>query len=202
MKWTDFFSAIYCINLPESKERREAVWAEFKKFDIPASIWPAIKKDNPAEGLRDTFIEIFKSSVANNFDNALVFEDDVKFVELPDWVMNGVIDQLPKDYDMVYMGLNPFGGFNRVYSENLLEVKAACTTHACVYSKRFMQDVLETNIKAPIDMHFAEFHRRGKSYATYPLLCVQRAGFSYIEGKEVDYSKFIQERYAEKIKEI
>lgn len=204
MKWTDSLCAIYCISLPESKDRRKLFLEEARKHAIPVSIWPAIKNENnPALGLRNTFIEIFQNSVDNNFDHILVFEDDAVFVhDNPNEVMNRAIAELAKDYDMLYLGLNAFGGFSEQYSPTLLKVKAGCTTHAVIYSKQFIKDVLETDIKVPIDMHFAEFHKRGRTYATFPLLCGQRSGYSCIERREVDYSKLIQEKYAEKVQAI
>lgn len=203
MQWTDFLDAIYCISLPESKERRQLFRDEMKKYDIPFSIWPAIKKDNGAKGLRATFIDIFTIAVQNDFNNVLIFEDDA-IVVCPDIneVMNKVINQLPKWYDMVYLGINAFGGFHYFHSENLLKVKAGCTTHAVMYSKKFMEKVLAEPIKAPIDMHFTEFHKDGRAFATYPLLYSQRTGFSYIENKDVNYSKLIQERFEEKVKQL
>lgn len=207
MNWTDAIDRIYCISLPKSHERRKTFLKEMAKYDIPVSIWPGIYNKDGAFGLYETYRQIFQNSVDNDFDSILVFEDDAVILEPQiNEIMNRIIDQLPDDWELIYLGCNPFGGFSCFVSENLLQLNSgAYTTHAVMYSKKGMEHILKWMDKtlSTIDGVIANLVQPDMNcYATFPLLCAQSEGYSYIQQRNVDYTSLIQERYEEKLKLI
>lgn len=208
MNWTDFLSSIYIINLPKRAQRRMESVKQMEQYGLPYSVWPATEMPNGADGLRATVLDIFKLALKNDFNHVLLLEDDFLIVrEDINKIMPRVIDQLPKDYDMLYMGVNAFGGFpDGLLSENILRVSDGYATHAVIYSNAGMKravSFIESYCTLPIDVVYAKFIQpQGKCYATFPLLCSQRSGFSDIEARDVNYFNIIEKRYAEKIKVV
>ncbi len=72
-----------------------------------------------------------------------------------------------------------------------------------MYSLKGMKEILAHNIEAPIDnFYVSTIEPMGLSFATYPLLTTQYAGFSDIGKNVIDWSPFIIPRYTQKLNEI
>jgi len=206
MNWIDFFDAIYVINLLKRQDRLLDITQHLEEYEIPFKRWSAVEKPNGAEGLRDTMIQIFNHSVENDYQNILVFEDDALFVEQPLTVhntMNEVVKQIPENYLLCFLGGQPTGGYNSFYSPNLLPVHKYFSTHSVMYSRAVINEILGRGLGFPIDNWYVdEIETLGNCYATNPLLCTQRSGFSDIGKSEINWNLFIEPKHRQELAKL
>lgn len=206
MSWTDFFTKIFVINLPERTDRLLDIAEQLYKWNIPYELVNAVKHENGAEGLRITVEGIFREAVKQEWESILIFEDDAVFVDSggnPNEVMEKVVKQLPKTWDILYLGAQCTTGFKMRVSPNLLLVENAYATHAWALSLHGIKEVLMSVLEAPIDNSVVKkIQAQGNTYITYPLLCSQRAGMSNIGNTYIDWSPFIEQRYYQKLGEL
>ncbi len=204
MKWTDFLCATYIINLPKRAQRRMEAIKQIEQYGLPYSVWPAIEKENGADGLRLTMKSIFEVVIKNDFDNIWLLEDDFKFIADINGLMPQILDQLPKDYHLLYLGINAANPFAGLHSENLLKVTRGLSTHSIIYSKeaiKLMVDLCDR--PQPIDLSIAEcINPLGKCYATKPIFCTQQDGWSDIENRHVSYRVFLEDRFEYQLKAL
>lgn len=198
--WTNFFSRIVLINLASRPDRLVESSLELKRHKIPFEVVSAIKNENGQQGISDTLRELFVESLEFGNGPLLVFEDDVRMVVEPEEferVMDLALLELPSHWDMLYLGANlPNPRRVEEYSAHLLRTIRALALHAVAYSRRGMEEILALQPTLPIDLQIAdEINTAGGSFITYPLLCTQKEGFSDIEGRRVNYSSFIEDRY-------
>jgi len=195
---------IYIISLPHRTDRRISASDQIRKYDIPATFWLATKNDNGAEGLYQTMMEIFEVSVKNNWQKIMILEDDFIFLTDPLPGLTRSMSEFPDSFDMLYLGCNiPHPIYAEQYSNYLIRVRRALSTHAVIYSNKAMKKILELDKQLPIDLMLAHtIHKQGESFCTYPLLCVQSPGYSDIEHRTTDYKSFIEERYSKAVKDL
>jgi len=206
MSWLSFVDKIYLVNL-QSREDRLLESAELlEEYSIPYEVFPAIKDTQGARGLRDTMLLIFNEAIENNYENILVLEDDVSFVEPPSTfhdTMNNATKQLPENYHLFYLGGQPTAGYSHCHSANLLPAIKYFATHAVVYSKQGVKEILGRNMDFPIDNWLVDtIQTEGFCYAVNPILCSQRPSFSDIGGQPMDWNPFIVHRHNQKVAEI
>jgi len=206
MAWTDFFTKIFVINLPERTDRLLEIAEELEKWNIPYELKNAIKKENGAEGLRETVWNIIEEGVANNWQSVLIFEDDCVFVEScgnPNETMEQVVKQLPEMWQLLYLGGQVTNGFKLRHSPNLLLLDMCFATHGWALSLDAMKNIMSEGLEAPIDNSIVKtIQPRGHTYITYPLLCTQRPGHSDIGGTYINWQPFIEQRYYQKLGEL
>ena len=205
MNWTEYVDAIYVINLSKRVDRLLQISEELCKWDIPYELVNGIEKENGAEGLRDTVVQILEKSVRLKHKNIVIFEDDCVFVDSggnPNQVMNEVIKQLPKVWDIIYLGGQCTAGFKYRHSPNLIQVDKCFATHAWMISEQGMKNILASDLGYPIDNYIVDkIQVMQNCYITYPLLASQRAGDSDIGKAFVNWHPFIETRYYQKLSE-
>lgn len=207
MSWKAFIDKVYVVNLQKREDRLLETAKLLEEYDIPYTVFPAIEdKEQGARGLRDTMLAIFDEAIEKNYDNILVFEDDVKMLEDKatfDYTMDGAVKQLPDDYHLFYLGGQPTSGYASVYSAHLLPAINYFATQSVVYSRQGMKEILAMGMDFPIDNWLTkEFQVFGRCYAANPMLCGQRPGHSDIGGNFIDWSPFMEQRHNQKVAEI
>jgi GR25 family glycosyltransferase involved in LPS biosynthesis len=204
MGWTKFFDRIVLINLPTRNDRLVKSLNELDAYKIPFELFEAIKLENGAEGLRDTMLKLFKECIDNNVQNLLVFEDDIDIIDPSiNEVMNEVIKQLPSNYDLLYLGVQPSKGFTNFYSKNLLPIYGGYGTHAVGYSLNAMKFCVYCSMGYPIDNWMVdELQIRGNSYCTYPMLCSQKEDVSDIGGLWISWKPFLEKKYNQEVNKL
>lgn len=198
--WTNFFSKIYLLNLPERKDRLVVSAIELGAMGIEATVFPAVKSDNGQEGVYLSLMQIFRHAVDRKYSSVLLFEDDFeRCTGVPEFkqTMEKAVRQLPEYWHMLFLGANlPDPKQVTQHSANLLRTKRALALHAVAYSYECMQMILSLPRMLPIDLQIANFiGPLGHSYVTYPLLCSQRVGYSDIEKKVTNYRHYLEDRY-------
>lgn len=198
--WYNFFDSIQVINLEKRIDRLVDFCVEMEKVNVPFKIKNAVEHDNGAEGLRLTMLEVFREAVRLNYDNILVFEDDAMWVNDVHDTMNKVVEQLPKDYMMCYLGCQPSRGYTHFHSPNLLPVIGAYATHAVAYSRRAINFILASSMYAPIDNFYVNhIQPAGGIFQVHPFLCTQRAGYSDIGKEDIDWNPYLLKQHEEKL---
>lgn len=204
--WVDFFDNIYLVNLVKRTDRLLQSVEHLDEYDIPYTLFNAVEKENGAEGLRDTMNLIFEDAIQNNYSNILVLEDDCLFITEKIWVdetMKNVVKELPENYWLCYLGGQATGGFQNFYTSHLLPVIKFFSTHAVMYSKQGIKEILSINLGFPIDNWICEnIQTQGNCYCTYPMLASQRPGVSDIGKEFIDWRPFMDIRFNQKINEL
>lgn len=204
MNWISKVERIVCLNLLHREDRFIAFTEQAEKYSIPFERVNAIYNEQQgAAGLRDTMAALFNEQIAKNAYHTLVFEDDASILVEPFWFheyMNKVMEQLPENYHMVFLGCQLTNRVSHFHSPNLIPVSKAFSTHAVLYSLQGMKEIMARNFGYPIDNWMVdEIQTLGQSYCTFPLLCSQVPGVSDIGKNFIDWTPFIVDRYNQKV---
>jgi GR25 family glycosyltransferase involved in LPS biosynthesis len=201
MELNDFFDEIYCINLEDREDRWLEVQEEFKKLNIKAKRFKAIKNENGALGCKQSHLKIIQEAKDRNLKNILIFEDDVKFVTVDDihLVIDSTLKQLNDlNWNMFYFGasIHPELGIIEKVSNNILKTNFAYTTHAYAVNSNVFDYILteSLNNNSSIDVFYSEkvVGDLQNSFVINPMIAIQNIGYSDIIKKEVDYYWFLK----------
>lgn len=207
MEWIDKVNRIVVLNLLHREDRLLDFTKQAEEYQIPFDRINAIHdKQAGARGLRDTMLNLFKEEIAKGTEHLLVFEDDAELVtesHIFHTTMNKVVEQVPENYHMVFLGCQITANGCKWFSENLIRVVKAFSTHAVLYSLQGMKEVASRDFGYPIDnWYVAELQNAGHSYCTYPFLASQRDGVSDIGGNFISWKPFLEQRFKQKFGEI
>ncbi len=131
----------------------------------------------------------------------MICEDDIVLNERVDDWLTVIFDQLPDNFDMLYLGAT-LNAPLRKYSANLYRLKNAWTTHAIIYNNyRVGEYVLNHREEIrKIDVFFLEeIQEKFNCFITFPMLATQRPGHSDIINKFTDYAA-IETNYKKYVK--
>lgn len=126
MRINQYFDHVYCLNLPECKERAEMTISRAQNFGISFTFFPAISgklfKDihsGHAES-RPTSIpnpnymacalshlSIYKHALANSYKKILIIEDDLLFNKNMDDIFSSAVKEIPNDWKLLYLAWIP-----------------------------------------------------------------------------------------------
>jgi hypothetical protein len=190
-----YFDKIFVISLPNEvgAKRTEVIWPELQEHDIQSARWEATEHENGVVGLLLTMHRLFTCTVAKKEKNVLVLEDDNHFL-VPFWpAMDEIWPQVPKDYHCLFLSCNLLSRPERV-SQNILRIRSSYSTNAIVYSSEAMKlivPLIEKNPTLAYDILLMRFIQPlNKSFCTLPMLSNQRAGYSSIEKRDIDWSEY------------
>jgi hypothetical protein len=177
----------YCINLPERPEK----WREFRSQKLPFKVerLDGIKKTPGWEGCRDAHLEALKK--VNGM--TVIFEDDCLFLHPWGMVMK-IMEQLPKNWDCLYLGATLNEPLER-YSKNLYRLKKGWCSHAIIYKDATVPQFVLANEMRKIDVFYANVvQEKFNCFLTFPLVATQRPGYSDIVNHRTEY-EVITDRY-------
>lgn len=196
-----YFDEIFVVSLPDEvgEKRMEATGVHLQEQDISYFLWEATKDENGVVGLLKSMHSLFSYSIGMGYKNTLILEDDNNFL-LPFWpAMDEIWPQLPKNYHCLFLSCNLLNRPERV-SENILRIGSSYSTNAIVYSLEAMKLILpliEANPTLAFDIILMKFLQPiGKCYACFPMLSNQRAGYSSIEKREIDWAAYQSQSFA------
>ena len=175
----DIFKKIYCINLDFRTDRWEICENFFDKNNLEVERWDAVKGSDAAYASTLSHYNLVKRAKELNLENVFIFEDDFQFTNYNIDLIKKAFRQLPKDWDVFYLGYNPFEKL-LPYSENLYKIQGAWTTHAYAINKRFY-DVIIDNFVVRMDIILANFQKTHNFYGINPCICIQRNDWSDID---------------------
>src|SRR5689334_272401 len=147
---TEFFNHIVCLTQKERKDRQFDFERECSKYGINGSYYFAESSDLSDGAKFDSFCKsqlgMLRQFLASGAEVGLLLEDDVQFRSLH--ILDKAISQLPRDWDVLYLGANLIGvDINRLpeptqYSENLFALRGAWTSHAIAYTRKIVEYIV------------------------------------------------------------
>jgi glycosyl transferase family 25 len=199
------FDKAYCINLDRRPDRWNMVQEEFTRCNVKGveryaaidgtTLAPGLIKPG-ALGLKETFLNIIKEAKDKEYKNVCIFEDDVIFC-------NGYqrfdeyLTSVPPNWDMIYFGVRHVWQPYKI-NDNILKVMHGFTTHSMVISRSMYNRIifeLGPRNDIEIDVYLAHQHKYINAYSFYPNITNQRADFSDVENRQVNYMGEIEQRF-------
>lgn len=178
-------SMIYVINLERSVDRKERVIDQFKKhnitnYEIFKGVEPTIEDLNKYSifslgksqnvrrgelGCLLSHVNIMKDAIERNFENIIVFEDDMKILD-SECITNTEkhINELGGNFDVLYLGTNHKYKAKSKFNQHIYLTNGGSNcTFGYAISNRFMKKmIIPCDYKFPIDMHWRKnfIHKR------------------------------------------
>jgi len=213
---------IYIINLKERNNRWKKCVEQLSKYNITNyerfdAIKPDLSKINPIQysknnlkinkkyiigalGCKLSHLNIITDAKLNNYKQILILEDDFlltnnfieKFSNISENIQTHNIN-----IDMLYLGFsivrqNPY---KNTVINNLKKLTNGHTTHAYILNQSFYNTIIDeiANCYCEVDVCYAKMQKKYDNiYGIYPCLISQRASFSDIINKNVNYDKYIK----------
>ena len=197
------FDKIYVINLDRRPDRFETFKKELSKYDInDVEKFSAIDGSkieiinspilSGELGVLESHLEIIRKCKEENIKNVLILEDDVYFT---DEVLNldDYMSKVPSDWDFIYFGGNHvYGQKPQLINDKIIKLNFTVALQ-CVAINSSMFEIIEMVLskkQKQVDGYYADLHNRFNAYGFYPNMAKQKAGFSDIQNRNVDYSNF------------
>jgi len=201
MQLNDFFDHIYCINL----DRREDRWAEsLKEFEkhgvqnverFAAVDGLTIPRDGYSDNMKPgdigsllTHQSLFRDASEKGYENFLLLEDDIQFVENFQERFSVAIQDVPDNWQIFYLGGNHAWGASIRITENIAIANRTLATHAISFKKEIYESILnQLNNNEPNDVTYANNLYKYNSYICHPPLAWQRPSWSDLENSYADH---------------
>lgn len=187
-----FFDAVYLINLPHRQDRLQQHMKSRDKNKVHHQnyiIFEAVdgKKlelngwefSPGALGCLESHLRILKDAKQKGYEKILVFEDDFKFVKGFNQKMTDALNELPTDWDMLYLHSSHYYA-PTPYSKHLDKCNGALTTVAYGVNRTIFDtliNLIELR-KRQVDVEFASLHAHMNCYSTKKHLCFHYNSFS------------------------
>lgn len=196
-----YFDRIFVLSLDNNigHERFSKLVPHFNEQEIDFELWGAIEDENGVVGLLKSMHNLFSHCLRQDYKNVLVLEDDSVF-KVPFWpFMDEVWPQLPSDYHCLFLACTLLTRPERV-SSNILRIGSSYCTNAIVYTNEAMRLILPMIEKSPTQAYDITLMKNlqpyERCYATFPQMCFQRAGYSSIEKREMDWESYQTQAFA------
>ena len=179
--------AIY-LNLDHRKDRKRWAEKQFKEAGLTVDRFAAVENISP----HHSFIQSQKAILQSITENTIVFEDDVKFMNMNKW--DRVLESLPDDFDIAYLGGNPQRELTHKVNEYWWRALDVWTSHSIIYTPQGAQKIL--SMFDDNEMYDNWLGRIGlyclNGYICKPFLCTQAPFYSDIWQHNVDYTHILQ----------
>lgn len=191
MTVNDYFDKVVVINLDRRTDRMEEIDSQLQELGIKYKRFSAVdaKKLDISPILAGTrsHLQVIKDNLGLK---VLVLEDDALFVDDFNTKFDKVIQTLPEDWDIFYLGAlvpKDVGQINMVNRHWGLQVLTTGSQAYCINPK--MQDYFIRKLEEYqfyIDIGLRDFAKGYKPYITQPNLVTQFPSYSDLRLKEVN----------------
>lgn len=197
MNW-DFFQRRTCLALDEDWP---IICQELERVGM-ADVWRFrpldINEEHGIFGVHQSFNASTKRMLSDFMDSdtatCLILEGDCIFKDISQ--VEAGLNELPIDWDLVYLGANIREPAPERISEHVFRVRDAWTTHAIGYSRRVVPFLLENQPGFSEEMYDNWLGRQLpnlNAYVISPMVAWQRPHYSGIWGREVNYDDIFVE---------
>ena len=120
--FNQYFDKVYCIHLPKERERRSRIQKQFDEVGITdvtyvhATPPPAkFSMSNMRRNARGEFgvnlsqIKAVVQAISDGAQRPLFVEDDIEFKEYAGRFMNYIVQEMPEEWGVLYLGGHPRG---------------------------------------------------------------------------------------------
>lgn len=191
MKVNEFFDKIVVINLDRRTDRMEKLDLQLKELDIQYKRFSAVDAiklniDPIVAGLR-SHLQVIKDNIGRR---VLVLEDDAYFVDNFNEKFRKIMQTLPEDWDIFYLGAlvpKDVGQINMVNRHWGIQVLTTGSQAYCIRPEMqhyFISRLEDYNYY--IDIGLRDFAKGYKPYITQPNLVTQFPSYSDLRQKEVN----------------
>jgi GR25 family glycosyltransferase involved in LPS biosynthesis len=191
MKVNDYFDKVIVINLDRRTDRMEKLAPQLEKLDIQYKRFSAVdgKKldlDPIVAGLR-SHLQVMKQIAGQK---VLILEDDAQFVEDFNEKFEKVMQTLPEDWDIFYLGAlvpKDVGLIRMVNRHWGIQVLTTGSQAYCINPSKleyFISKLEDYN--SYIDIGLRDFAKDLKAYIAQPNLVTQFPSYSDLRLKEVN----------------
>jgi GR25 family glycosyltransferase involved in LPS biosynthesis len=126
MRLNEYFDHVYCLNLPECKERAEMTISRAQTFGISFTLFPAISGKLFGD-IHPTFssskkttitnpnymacamshLSIYRHALTNGYKKILIIEDDLLFNKNMREIFDESVGEIPNDWKLLYLAWIP-----------------------------------------------------------------------------------------------
>ena len=188
MRINDYFDKVVVINLDKRTDRLEKITKQLDELGITFERFSAIDGTgkNPMLANRDSHVEVWKQNLGKR---VLILEDDAYFVEGFQERFDEVIQTLPEEWDIFYLGVfldKRTGKVIKVNNDWYRQVVSTGTQAYCLYPDmmQFFIDRIDA-YDGYVDVGLRILAEDTNAYITQPNLVTQYAGYSDLRLKEV-----------------
>jgi hypothetical protein len=140
------------------------------------------------------FKKILTRARDEDWSSVLLLEDDAVITDVFDDVLREAVEEMQRSGnapDALYLGANHTFCRTELLSPHVLRLNGSGCFHAVVLYRAIFQDVLDLPMSGPIDSVVGKMlHRPRQCYAVWPSIVLTRPGFSYCEGRPVNYGEY------------
>lgn len=195
---SEIVSKAYCVNLYYRTDRWTRVCEQFANHGLNVERFNAIDgreikrpySIRPGNaGCNLSHFLIIETAHMMGLEAIMVFEDDAVLAENFVERMNKCLADLPKNWDMLMLG-GTHKEMPTPVTDNIWKVNKAFTTHGYIMRSTVYEIYLD-RLKAmdmPLDEMQTEIQKICNVYVTNPPMAWQEAGFSDIEGRDMNYT--------------
>lgn len=188
----------FCINLDHRRDRWVKASQQFDAHDLAVERFSAIDGragvygtdlcDNYNNACTLSHLNIIQRSVKENYKAVLIFEDDVLLNPLFARILTDTINDLPANWDMLYLGGNHRERPVKV-TQNLFRATKVFTTHAYIIRSTVYNFVIDRfpSLTQPVDCYYCEAQKIFNCYICNPRIAYQAKSYSDILHKVVNY---------------
>ena len=191
MKVNDYFDKVVVINLDRRSDRMKKLDSQLKELGIKYERFSAVDAiqlniDPIVAGLK-SHLQVMKD---NQGKKVLVLEDDAYFVDNFNEKFEKVMQTLPEDWDIFYLGAlvpKDVGQINMVNRHWGIQILTTGSQAYCIKPEMqyyFISRLEEYN--SYIDIGLRDFAKGYKPYITQPNLVTQFPSYSDLRQKEVN----------------
>jgi len=215
----DYFDKIYCINLPEDYERKDVMNKAYEKLGIKDRIiWCSSPRPQqgyecssyyfPGEfGVVLSQLKAITHSLNFNIKNGIaIFEDDIYFDDNSNQYLKEALDNVPDDWDILYLGGRPLDKLVHVRGNIYKVGKFTSAMSYCIskkalykYTQFYIDRMGRAHPDACCDNILNDFItvRGMNGYVVYPTLTSTIPGWSTLRQADRDYREIINESWKE-----
>jgi len=211
MTLNDWFTKIYCINLPNRTDRWERCKKKFDTIGLEVEKFEAIngntclfaaaeppypgwtKMSLGGVGCTLSHLVLLKKAKREGYSNILVLEDDIGFCDNFSEKALEFLALMPNDWDVLYFG-GSHNGLGRPEHKptqigGIYKCNFTLTTHAIATNHTAYDIIIQgaSKLNLIIDLVYATHQNILNAYAPLEKLAWQEDGFSDIENKTVSY---------------
>ena len=198
MKINDIADKAYCISLEKRPDRWAGSKKQFEDNNIIVEkfvatdgslLGPIAELSNGEVGALNSHRRVLANAIENDLECIAVFEDDAYFVENFEVKFQEYYDQVPSDWEFLYLGFNRYSGPVSNVSDKVFKLHNAYSAHAFLIKKNAIKYSynLMLNDSFPADVYYALAQSAYPAYGPVDALAGQKSGFSDIAQHEVNY---------------
>jgi GR25 family glycosyltransferase involved in LPS biosynthesis len=188
MRINEYFDKVVVINLDKRTDRLEKISKQLDELGIVFERFSAIDGTgkNPMLANRDSHVEVWKQNLGKK---VLILEDDAYFVEGFQERFDEVIQTLPENWDVFYLGAlldKKTGKVIKVNNDWYRQIVSTGTQAYCLHPDmmQYFTDRIEI-YDGYVDVGLRILAEDTNAYITQPNLVTQYAGYSDLRLKEV-----------------